>query len=78
MTKERKAEVLLECALAWQNNGYVSPSLADLGFARDIFDNHDIPSRQNSTEWIGMDVWASAALSEVCHGLGFELEDDES
>jgi len=71
MRTEQLADLLLSAARRCVFSDLVAE--ADrFCFPEELWDEFDDVAGQ-----AGWDLLASAALSEVCHGMGFELEDDE-
>ena len=76
MKKEKRADAILTASTRWQNgHGDSAYFVAREFWFRDI--DPIVALVEPSTSPAPLGLWASAALSEVCHGLGFELEDDE-
>lgn len=73
MTKEQRADELLCAAKHWQNG---EDRVAE---SEEMQDRTDYACDLVDIDWESLPRWltvcASAALSEVCHGLGFEIED---
>jgi len=72
MTKEKKADLLLEAARDWQNSRL---TMANFTRVEGILDFVlDVRPFDGDHYLDNMTIWASAALSEVA-ALGFDIED---
>jgi len=71
----RSADVLLAAAARWQNNesSPLFEHIADPDW-KPVIDVLDLIDDPGNCDVHYADDWASAALSEVCFNMGFEVE----